>query len=160
MMETGIYNPQTSQTNGGKINEKDLVIVKSSGKYGYKTPDGNWFVEPEFDEAYEFEDGYARVVKDGLEGWISFDGESAYCPWSSQERRLKAHTRKQARRNKILRKIGLGPKPMDLSEWDEDDHCRLVNLLHSGWEKFKEHPVIPVTIIFGGAILAYTFFFE
>ena len=140
--------------------EKDIRIVKLNGKYGYQYPDGSWFAEPEFDMAYEFKDGYATVVKDGLEGWISFDEESAYCPWSHQERWLKEYIRKRERRNKILKIFGLGPKPMDLSWWDEDDHCWFVNKLHTGWEKFKEKPVIPVTIVFGTVVLIYTFFFE
>lgn len=160
MVESGDYNPSSRKNDNEGINEKDLIIEKSNGKYGYKFPDGNWFVEPEFDEAYEFDDGYAKVVKEGLEGWISFDGECAYCPWSAQERWLKDSTRKRERRNKILRKFGLGPKPMDLSEWDEEDHSWFVNWLYSRWENFKENPVIPITIVFGSAVLAYTFFFE
>lgn len=121
--------PPTRKIGDREINEKDLIIEKSKGKYGYKTPDGNWFIEPEFDEAYKFEDGYAKVVKEGLEGWISFDGESAFCPWSEQERCLKDYMRKREKRNGI-------------------------------WEKFKENPVIPITIVFCAAVLAYTFFFE
>lgn len=49
---------------------------------------------------------------------------------------------------------------MKLDWWDEDEHCWLVNMLHTGWEKFKENPVIPVIIVFGTAVLVYTFFFE
>lgn len=143
-----------------EITEKDIKIVKVSGKYGYQYPDGSWFVEPEFDEAYPFEEGYATVVKEGLEGWISFEYGSACSPWSQQERWLRENKRKREKRNRILKIFGLGPKPMDLSWWVEDEHCWLVNKLHSGWEKFKENPVIPVTIIFGTAVLIYTFFFE
>lgn len=146
--------------NNRKITENDIKIVKVRGKYGYQYPDGSWFAEPEFDEASVFENGYATVVKDGQEGWISFDDGSAYCPWSPQERWLKENRRKRERRNKILKKFGLGSKPMDLNWWDEEDHCWIVNMLHSGWEKFKENPVIPVTIIFGTIVLIYTFFFE
>lgn len=141
--------------------DKDFKIVDVNGKYGYQYPDGSWMAEPFFDEAYEFEDGYARVVKDGLEGWISYDEEKgSYAPWTPQERWLRENKEKRERRNRILKKFGLGPKPMDLSWWDEDDHCWLINKLHSGWEKFKENPVIPVTIIFGSAVLIYTFFLE
>ena len=143
-----------------KITEKDIRIVKVGDKYGYQLPDGTWFAEPEFDRAFPFENGYATVVKEGLKGWISFDEESDYCPWSQQERWLRENRRKRERRNKILKIFGLGPKPMDLSRWDEDEHCWIVNKLHKGWEKFKENPVIPVTIIFGTAVLIYTFFFE
>ena len=116
--------------------------------------------EPEFDEAFKFEDGYATIVKDGLEGWISLEDGSAYCPWSQQERWLREYKRKRERREKILKIFGLGPKPMDLSWWDEEDHCWIVNKLHAGWDKFKDNPVIPITIIFGTAVLIYTFFFE
>ena len=143
-----------------EITEKDIRVVKVNDKYGYQRPDGSWFAEPEFDEAYPFEDGYATVVKDGLKGWISFDEESAYCPWSQQERWLREYKRKRERKNKILKIFGFGPKPMDLSWWDEEDHCWIINKLHSGWEKFKGNPVIPVTIIFGTAVLIYTFFLE
>ena len=143
-----------------EFTEKDIKIVKVNGKYGYQYPDGTWFAEPEFDEAHPFEDGYATIIKDGLEGWISFDDGSAYCPWSQQERWLRENRRKRERRNKLLKIFRRGPKPMDLSWWDEDEHCWLVNKLHTGWEKFKENPVIPITIVFGLAVLIYTFFFE
>ena len=143
-----------------EITEKEIRVVKVNGKYGYQYPDGAWYAEPEFDEAFEFENGFATIVKEGLEGWISFEDGSGYCPWSQQERWLKENKRKRERRNKILKIFGLGPKPMDLSWWDEEDHCWLANKLHSGWDKFKENPVIPVTIVFATAVLIYTFFFE
>lgn len=146
--------------NNAEISEKDIKIISVDGKCGYQYPDGTWLAEPEFDKAYELEDGYAKVVKEGLEGWISFDGESAYCPWSPQERWLREYKRKRDRRYKILKKIGLGPKPLNTDWWDEDDHCRLVNWLHERWENFKENPVIPVTILFAIPILIYTFFFD
>ena len=145
--------------NNRKITEKDIRIVKVDGKYGYQYPDGTWFTEPEYDEAYDFVDGYATVVKDGLKGWISLDEESDYCPWSPQERWLRNYNKKRERRNRFLKFFGLGPKPMDLN-WLDDDHSWLINKLHHGWEKFKKNPVIPVTIIFGTAVLIYTFFFE
>lgn len=143
-----------------EFTERDIRIVKVHDKYGYQFSDGSWFAEPEFDMAFPFEEGYARVVKDGLEGWISFEDGSAYCPWSQQERWLRENKLKRERRNKILKIFGLGPKPMDLSWWDDDDHCRIVNKLHVVWEKFKENPVISITIIFGSAVLIYTFLFE
>ena len=143
-----------------KMNEKNIRIVKVAGKYGYQYPDGSWFAEPEFDEAYEFIDGYATIVKDGLKGWINFEDGSAYCPWSQQERWLRENRHKREKKNKILKIFGLGPKPMDLSWWDEDDHCRLVNVLHNRWEKFKENPVIPITIILGTVVLVFTFLFD
>ena len=108
------------------ITEKEIRIVKVSGKYGYQYPDGTWFAEPEYDEAYEFKDGYATVVKDGLEGWISFDEESDYCPWSHQERWLREYKKKRERRNKLLNIFGLGPKPMALN-WLDDEHSWLIN---------------------------------
>ena len=143
-----------------EITEKDIRIVKVNGKYGYQYPDGSWFAEPEFDMAFPFEDGYAKVFKEGLEGWISFEDGSAYCPWSQQERWLREYKRKRERKNRILKIFGLGPKPMDVSWWDEDDHYWIVNKLHSGWEKFKENPVIPIAIIYGSLVLIYTFFIE
>ena len=143
-----------------EFTEKDIKIVKVNGKYGYQYPDGSWFAEPEFDEAYEFKDGYAKIVKEGLEGWINFEDESAYCPWTPQERWLREYKRKRERRNKILKIFGLGPKPMNLDWWDDDEHCWIVNKLHTGWKKFKENPVIPVTIIFSTVVLIYTFLFE
>lgn len=43
--------------------------------------------EAEFDEAYEFKDGQATIVKDGLEGCMSFDEEEGdYSSMSAQER--------------------------------------------------------------------------
>lgn len=143
------------------IAEKDIRIVNVDGKYGYQYPDGSWLAKPEFDKAYEFEDGYAVIVKDGMEGWICFDDGSAYCPWSQQERWLRDYKRKRERIRKIRRKLGLREsKPMNVDWWDQDDHCWIVSKLHAGWEKFKENPVIPVTIIFGLLVLIYTFFFD
>ena len=143
-----------------EFTEKDIKFVKVNGKYGYQYPDGLWFAEPEFDMAYPFEDGFAKIIKDDLEGWISFEEGSSYCPWSQQERWLRENRRKRKRKNKILKLFGLGPKPMELSWWDEEDHCWIVNKFHTGWERFKDNPVIPVTIIFGTAVLIYTFFFQ
>ena len=148
--------------NNREVTEKDIRIVQINDKYGFQTPDGTWLAEPEFDKSYEFEGGYARVVKDGLEGWISFDEENGdYCPWSDQERWLRENKRKRERKKKIRRMLGLREsKPMDLDWWDDDEHSWIVNRLHYGWEKFKENPLIPVTIIFAIAVLIYTFFFE
>ena len=146
--------------NKREIRKKQIRIVKVDGKYGYQYPDGSWFAEPEFDEAYEFKEGYALIVKDGLEGWISLEDGSAFCPWSPQERWLKENKRKREKRNRTLKIFGLGPKPMDMSWWDEEEHCWIMNKLHAGWEKFKKNPVIPITIIYGTAVLIFTFFFE
>lgn len=51
---------------------------------------------------------------------------------------------------KYLNIIILGP---------ENDHCWLVNKLHSYWVKFKNNPVILVTIIYAIIVLLLTFFF-
>ena len=89
-----------------------------------------------------------------------YDEVDGYDPDSFQERWLREYKRKRERKNKILKLFGLGPKPMKVDCWDEDEHCWIVNKWLMGWEKFKENPVIPVTIIFGTAVLIYTFFFE
>ena len=100
--------------NNNEFTEKDIKIVKIRDKFGYQFPDGSWLAEPEFDEAFEFEDGYATIVKDGLEGWISLEDGSAYCPWSQQERWLREYKRKRERREKILKIFGLGPSPQNM----------------------------------------------
>ena len=44
------------------------------GKYGYVGNDGNWVIEPIFDEAYDFKKGFAEVTLDGKSGFIKPDG--------------------------------------------------------------------------------------
>ena len=43
--------------------------------YGYVTADGNWFIEPQFEWADDFDDGMARVSFDGMFGFIGTDGQ-------------------------------------------------------------------------------------
>lgn len=87
--------------------------------------------------------------------------DDGYDPDSFQERWLREYIRKRERKRKIKRMFGLRTtKPMDLSWWDNDEHCWIVNKLHHAKEKFKESPVIPVTIVYSIIILLLTYFFD
>lgn len=147
-----------------QITEKDIRIVKVNGKYGYQYPDGEWLADPQFDRACPFEGGRAVVVKDGYEGWLSFDeDEGDYFPWQEQYRALDRIRKRNERKKRLRRMLGLAEtKPMKTTSWtdeDEDDGWFVRNL-KKAVVRFKKEPVIPVTIIFGTFVLIYTFFFE
>jgi hypothetical protein len=46
----------------------DLAILKTGSKYGYLTRENQWKIKPQFEMAWPFKNGYARVKKDGE--WI------------------------------------------------------------------------------------------
>ena len=48
----------------------DLFPVKQNGKYGYIDKTGKVIIEPRFDFADKFYEGFARVSVDGKEGFI------------------------------------------------------------------------------------------
>ena len=45
-----------------------------NGKYGYVDEKGNWVIEPKFDDAWRFKEGFAKVELDGKYGFIKTDG--------------------------------------------------------------------------------------
>lgn len=133
------------------ISEKDIRIVRVKGKYGYQYPDGEWLADPQFDEAYPFENGRAVVIKDGYEGWLNFDEEDGdYFPWQEQYRTLERIRERNERKKKIRRMFGLSEtKPLKITRWtdeDEDDGWLMRNLKKAVL-RFEKEPVIPLTII-------------
>ena len=56
---------------------QDLKPVrdKQTKKYGYQAKDKTWVIEPRFDGASRFNDGFAEVTLDGKKGLIDADGQ-------------------------------------------------------------------------------------
>ena len=56
---------------------QDLKPVrdKQTKKYGYQAKDKHWVIEPRFDKASRFVDGFAEVTLDGYKGLIDEQGE-------------------------------------------------------------------------------------
>ena len=50
------------------------------GKFGFVDTDGNWAIEPKFDDAEKFINGLAKVKVDGKYGFIKPDGSYLYEP--------------------------------------------------------------------------------
>lgn len=65
-----------SCTKGGS----SLYPVQSGERWGYIDKSGTFVVNPQFDQAYPFLDGLARVVNDGQTGYITPDGQYAILP--------------------------------------------------------------------------------
>ncbi len=49
-------------------------LVRSEGTYGFRNEDGDVVIEPQFDRAWHFRDGRARVRLDGQWGYIDTSG--------------------------------------------------------------------------------------
>jgi hypothetical protein len=52
-----------------------MAIVKSGGRFGYIGRDNQWKIKPQFEMAWPFNNGYARVKKDGEWIFINKQGE-------------------------------------------------------------------------------------
>ena len=55
--------------------ETTYAAVKKGGKWGFIDKDGNWFIEPVYEDARSFCNGYAAVQIDGQWGFINMDKE-------------------------------------------------------------------------------------
>jgi len=60
--------------------EKDLVTVKNGEKWGYIDNTGKYIINPQFDAAYDFKEGLARVLFDGQYGYIDAEGKYVINP--------------------------------------------------------------------------------
>lgn len=49
------------------------ALVKSNGKWGYIDPNGEWYIQPEYDKGQPFQNGVAFVKKSGKTGLIGSD---------------------------------------------------------------------------------------
>ena len=47
------------------------AAAMSGGKWGFARSDGTWYLEPQYEDAKPFCNGYAAVKKDGLWGYIN-----------------------------------------------------------------------------------------
>lgn len=58
------------------ISAQDLTVKKVKEKYGYEDPSGKMVIKASYTEAYPFEDGVAKVCKDGKWGYIDPNGKA------------------------------------------------------------------------------------
>ncbi|KIO75164.1 hypothetical protein TH53_22365 [Pedobacter lusitanus] len=52
----------------------DMAVVAVAGQFGYVSKNGDEVIKPQFDDAFDFEEGYAPVIKNGLYGLIDKKG--------------------------------------------------------------------------------------
>lgn len=52
-----------------------IVLPNSKRKWGYINDSGDWIIEPQFDGAFEFSEGLAKIYQNGLYGYIESTGE-------------------------------------------------------------------------------------
>jgi len=55
--------------------EESLLSLKANGKYGYYDINGNEIIRPQFNMAYRFSEGLARVILGGEYGYIDKTGQ-------------------------------------------------------------------------------------
>lgn len=60
--------------------EQGIYKFKKGDLYGFKNDDGQEITEPIFDDAFDFNSGYARVKKDGKWGFIDEKGKLLFSP--------------------------------------------------------------------------------
>lgn len=54
---------------------KKLIAQKGdNGLYGYVDENDNWVIQPQFDDAWDFQEGLGRVKRNGKQGFIKQDG--------------------------------------------------------------------------------------
>ena len=63
-----------------KTNEVKLIPVESNDLWGYVDKKGSYVINPQFESAYPFFDGLAKVVSDGKIGYISSKGKYVISP--------------------------------------------------------------------------------
>lgn len=51
------------------------AAVKQNGKWGFIDADGNWFIEPQYEEARSFSNGFAAIMRNGRWGFVNLDKE-------------------------------------------------------------------------------------
>ncbi len=64
----------------GKADSEGRYPVKQGEKSGYIDCRGNWLITTDYEYCYTFTDGYARVYKDGLWGYIDEKGTEVVPP--------------------------------------------------------------------------------
>lgn len=71
------YHAGKAPPTGGSFEGEARKIVKfrSSGRFGFKTTGGETVMEPVFEDAWDFKNGYARVKKDGKWGFVAESGK-------------------------------------------------------------------------------------
>lgn len=57
--------------------EDDLAAACKNGRWGFVGTDGAWVIEPQYEDAESFSNGYGAVMQDGLWGFIDREGQTA-----------------------------------------------------------------------------------
>lgn len=70
------YEVGKASAAGGSPGGKARKVVKfgSAGRFGFRTTGGETVIEPVFEDAWDFKNGYARVKKDGKWGFVAESG--------------------------------------------------------------------------------------
>lgn len=69
-----IIELQSPMNSGEDFSEGLAVVSNQSGKYGYIDKAGKLIIKLEYDKAYKFTEGFARVQADGRYGFIDRQG--------------------------------------------------------------------------------------
>jgi len=67
-----------SSQNGRLTPQREYIVRKENGLYGYIDQRGEWVIPPQWEEAWPFSDGLARVEKDQHTYYIDTDGNIAF----------------------------------------------------------------------------------
>lgn len=71
----GIKIKNESYESVDAFNADGIAAVKKDGLWGYIDKEGNWVLEPQYEEAKSFSNGLAGISKEGLWGFIDMSGE-------------------------------------------------------------------------------------
>jgi hypothetical protein len=118
--EIWLFNDDvTSNVNG------ELAVALSAGKMGYLRRDGVWHIEPTWEEAFDFSNGYAVIAQDGLHGYIDSAGKLIASPQFDRADTFTQHgvaLVAKAGHFALLRNDGSYAQPLKFTsiEWSED----------------------------------------
>jgi hypothetical protein len=65
----------SSPDTGMVVFNEDMAILNINGRYGYISMDNTWIIEPQYEMAWPFRQGYAKVKKNGKWIYINKQGE-------------------------------------------------------------------------------------
>ena len=81
-----IYDGIPESCDGDMAFHEGLMPVSQNGQYGYINEQADWILPPQWDYAWDFENGLALVEKDGKLAYIDHDGAAV---WQEKQRASK-----------------------------------------------------------------------
>ena len=73
-----IYDGIPESCDGDMAFHEGLMPVSQNGQYGYISEQADWILPPQWDYAWDFENGLALVEKDGKLAYIDHDGAAVW----------------------------------------------------------------------------------